>query len=89
MKLLKLFKKTKTTDIELDSKAELPNEKPKSRAFEKVLMGAIIGGAIGSVVGASIKRKNPSESSQKKFSFLKKILGIKKKIPIETDKTDL
>jgi hypothetical protein len=81
MKLLKLFKRRK--------KNENLTQKPKSKVFEKVVMGAIIGGAIGSVVGVSILKNKKEEGKKTKFMLLRKLLGIKKKIPTETDKKDL
>ncbi len=81
MKLLKLFGRRKNK--------ETPAQKPKSRVLEKVVMGAIIGGAIGSVVGVSILKSRKEEGKKSKFSLLRKLLGIKKKIPTETDKKDL
>lgn len=81
MKLLKLFRKK--------NKEKILEPSSKKKVVEKVLMGAIIGGAIGSVVGASILKNKNKDKKNTKFSLLRKILGIKKKIPIETDKKDL
>ena len=45
-------------------KKKNPEEKPKKRMWEKVVMGAIVGGAIGSVIGASIAPKKGAETRE-------------------------
>lgn len=42
----------------------MPEEKPKKRIWDKLLMGAIIGGAIGSVVGAAIAPKKGKKTRE-------------------------
>ncbi len=84
MSILKRLLKKKNKNFPVLPK----NENKKSKTVEKILMGAVIGGAIGSVVGASIRSRN-NDKPKRKYSILRKLLGIKKKIPIETEKKDL
>lgn len=56
----------------------MPEEKPKKRIWDKLLMGAVIGGAIGSVVGATIATKKGKES-KRFFQKLKTVFSFWKK----------